>query len=109
MLFSSMSKQQQTQLPIQEQHFPEIVQQFLEKYCVSGSGLYVVDKTLFPKFRVFWLQTTQQAEHPALLGQFRVELTRRGYRSNGAKQPRWYGLSLRKRPKRKKPGRKAKL
>jgi hypothetical protein len=33
--------------------------------------------------------------YPALFGQFRVELTGRGYQSSGAKRPHWYGLALR--------------
>ena len=75
--------------------FSEIVGQFLEHRCESNAGLYVSDDMLFPKFRAFWMHKTYQTEHPALLGQFRVELTQRGFLSNGAKRPRWYGLTLR--------------
>jgi hypothetical protein len=75
--------------------FSEIVGQFLEQWCESGAGLHIPDEKLFPKFRAFWARTVKEAEHPALLGQFRVELAQRGYRSNGVKRPRWYGLTLR--------------
>ena len=103
-----MSKQEKTKSASQEAPFSEVVDQFLEQWCVSGNGLHVVDKALFPKFRAFWTQMTGKKEHPALMGQFRVELTQRGFRSNGAKRPRWYGLDLRKRPKRKRAGPKKK-
>jgi len=99
-----MSKQEKTRRGHQEAGFSEVVGQFLEQWCMPGNGLYVLDKALFPKFRAFWRQRTGQKEHPALMGQFRVELTQRGFRSNGAKRPRWYGLSLRKRPKGKGTG-----
>ena len=75
--------------------FSEIVGLFLEQRCESAVGQQISDEMLFPKFRAFWVRTTQQAEHPALLGQFRVELTLRGYRSTGAKRPCWYDLTLR--------------
>ena len=96
-----MSKQEETKPASSQDSFSEVVGQFLEQWCVPGNGLYVVDKALFPKFRAFWIQRTGQKEYPALMGQFRVELTQRGFRSNGAKRPRWYGLSLRKRQKRR--------
>ncbi len=74
--------------------FSEIVDWFLARYCTVGKGLSISDKTLFPVFRTFWTNTAIETQHPALLGQFRVELAQRGFRSNGAKRPRWYGLTL---------------
>jgi hypothetical protein len=77
-----------------QQEFSEIVDRFLTRYCRFGTGLSVSDKTLFPAFRSFWIETATETQHPALLGQFRVELAQRGFRSNGPKRPRWYGLTL---------------
>jgi hypothetical protein len=77
-----------------QQGFSEIVDQFITQYCRVGSGLHIADRTLFPAFRAFWIATAPETSHPALLGQFRVALTERGFRSNGPKRPRWYGLTL---------------
>ena len=77
-----------------QQEFSEIVDRFLTRYCRVDTGLSISDKTLFPVFRAFWTATAPETQHPALLGQFRVELAQRGFRSNGPKRPRWYGLSL---------------
>jgi hypothetical protein len=77
-----------------QQEFSEIVDRFLTRYCRVGAGLNIPDKTLFPAFRAFWIATATENQHPALLGQFRVELAQRGFRSNGPKRPRWYGLTL---------------
>jgi hypothetical protein len=77
-----------------QQEFSDIVGRFLARYCRVEAGLNISDKTLFPAFRAFWQATAREAQHPALLGQFRVELTQRGFRSNGPKRPRWYGLTL---------------
>ena len=77
-----------------QQEFSEIVDRFLTRYCRVGTGLSISDKTLFPVFRAFWIATAQEAQHPALLGQFRVALAERGFRSNGPKRPRWCGLAL---------------
>ncbi len=78
----------------EQQEFSEIVDRFLTRYCRVGAGLSISDKTLFPVFRGFWMATATEMQHPALLGQFRVELAQRGFRSNGPKRPRWYGLTL---------------
>ncbi len=75
--------------------FSEIVENFLAQCCQVGEGLRVSDRRLFQAFRVFWRRVAPEAAHPALLGQFRVELTERGYQSSGAKRPHWYGLALR--------------
>jgi hypothetical protein len=80
--------------PDTQDTFAEMVDQFLERYCLRGPDLHVSDRQLFAHFRMYWLSTAQQSAHPALLGQYRVELTERGYRSRGGKRPRWYGLSL---------------
>jgi len=77
-----------------QQEFSEIVDRFLTLNCRVDTGLSISDKTLFPVFRAFWIATAPETQHPALLGQFRVELAQRGFRSNGPKRPRWYGLSL---------------
>jgi len=78
----------------EEHNFSTVVDQFLEQYCKRQPGLHIPDGVLFPVFRAFWTDTTNEIGHPALLGQFRVAMTQRGYRSNGAKRPRWYGLTL---------------
>jgi hypothetical protein len=92
MVGSSMSQRAMNQYVQQE--FSEIVDKFLTRYCRVGNGLSISDKTLFPVFRAFWIETATETQHPALLGQFRVELAQRGFRSNGPKRPRWYGLTL---------------
>jgi hypothetical protein len=77
-----------------EQDFSEIVDQFITQDCRLGVDLNISDRTLFAAFRAFWLATAPETHHPALLGQFRVALAERGFRSNGPKRPRWYGLTL---------------
>jgi hypothetical protein len=77
-----------------QQEFSEIIDRFLTRYCRVGTGLSISDKVLFPAFRAFWLESATETQHPALLGQFRVELAQRGFRSHGPKRPRWYGLTL---------------
>lgn len=78
----------------EQQEFSEIVDRFLSRYCRVGNDLSISDKSLFPVFRAFWMSTATETQHPALLGQLRVELAQRGFRSNGPKRPRWYGLTL---------------
>lgn len=80
----------------EERRFSHAVTNFLEQQCVKGAHLSISDKQLFRSFRVFWMQAPEQFDHPALLGQFRVELTQRGFPSDSAgKHPRWLGLALR--------------
>ena len=74
--------------------FSDMVDHFIRRYCRLGTNVNISDRTLFPAFRAFWIATAPETQHPALLGQFRVELTERGFRSNGPKRPRWYGLTL---------------
>jgi len=74
--------------------FSDMVDHFIRRYCRLGTNVNISDRTLFPAFRAFWIATTHETPHPALLGQFRVELTERGYHSNGRKRPRWNGLTL---------------
>ena len=76
------------------QEFSEIVDRYLTRFCRVEKGLSISDKALFPAFRAFWIATASDREHPALLGQFRVELAERGFKSRGPKRPRWYGLAL---------------
>ena len=78
-----------------QQPFEQIVDQFIELYCETGPGLSIQDDRLFQKFREFWKLATGNANHPALLGQFRVTLTQLGYRSSEGKWPLWCGITLR--------------
>jgi hypothetical protein len=77
-----------------QRDFSEIVDRFIRRYCRIGSDLNISDRNLFRAFRAFWKATEPETQHPALLGQFRVELTERGFRWSGKKRPRWYGLTL---------------
>jgi hypothetical protein len=77
-----------------QQDFSYLVDHFIRRYCRVGNGLNISDRELFPAFRAFWTATAPDTQHPALLGQFRVELTERGFQSRGRKRPRWYGLTL---------------
>jgi len=77
-----------------QQEFSEVVYRFLTLHCRVGTGLSISDKALFPAFRTFWIESASETQHSALLGQFRVELALRGFRSHGPKRPRWYGLTL---------------
>lgn len=77
-----------------QQDFSDLVDQFIRRYCRFGNGLSIADSTLFPAFRAFWITTAPDTQHPALLGQFRVDLTERGFQSRGRKRLRWYGLTL---------------
>ncbi len=54
--------------------FSESVDRFLARSCRVGTGLSISDEELFPAFRAFWSTTATETQHPALLGQFRVEL-----------------------------------
>lgn len=77
-----------------QQDFSDIVDHFIRRYCRFGNDLNILDRELFPAFRAFWMATAPDTQHPALLGQFRVELTERGFQSRGRKRPRWYGITL---------------
>ena len=76
------------------QDFSELVDYFVRRYCRVGDDLIVLDRELFPVFRAFWQAKTFDSAYPALLGQFRVELTERGFKSRGRKRIRWYGIAL---------------
>ena len=76
------------------QDFSLIVDYFIMRYCRVGPDLKISDRSLFRAFRAFWKATAPATQHPALLGQFRVELAEQGFRSSGKKRPRWYGLTL---------------
>jgi len=82
--------------PETQQEFNELVDYFTRRYCRVGDDLSILDRELFPVFRTFWKATTFDTQHPALLGQFRVALTERGFKSRGRKRIRWYGITLRK-------------
>ena len=77
-----------------QQDFSDIVDHFIRRYCRIGNGLSISDRELFPALRAFWMATAPDTQHPALLGQFRVELTERGFQSRGKKRLRWYGITL---------------
>ena len=77
-----------------QQDFSDIVDHFIRRYCRLGNGLNISERELFPVLRAFWMATAPDTQHPALLGQFRVELTERGFQSRGKKRPRWYGITL---------------
>ncbi len=79
-----------------QQDFSELVDYFTKRYCRVGDDLSILDRELFPVFRAFWNAKTFDTKHPALLGQFRVELTERGFKSRGRKRLRWYGIALHK-------------
>ena len=78
----------------EQQGFSYIVDYFIKRYCRIGTDLKISDRNLFRAFREFWIATAPATQQPALLGQFRVELAERGFRSSGKKRPRWYGLTL---------------
>lgn len=75
--------------------FSIIVSQFIEQYCEAEPIRKVRDTTLFTKFREYWKSTVGEEKYPALLGQFRVEMTLQGYQSSDGKWPQWYGIRLR--------------
>ncbi len=77
-----------------QREFSEIVDYFIRRHCRVDTGSNISDRTLFHAFRAFWIATAPKTQHPALLGQFRVELAEQGFRSSGKKRPRWYGLTL---------------
>ena len=77
-----------------QRDFSDLVDHFLRRYCRFGDGLNIPDRMLFPAFQAFWTETVPDTQHPALLGQFRVELTEQGFKSRGRKRLRWYGLTL---------------
>ena len=76
--------------------FSRAMTRFLEQRCVIG-GLYsIADEQLFALFKAFWIQAPERFDHPALLGQFRVELVERGFHAKpGGKWPHWFRLTTR--------------
>ncbi|HKV56847.1 MAG TPA: hypothetical protein VJO32_01145 [Ktedonobacteraceae bacterium] len=80
----------------EDKRFSRALTNFLEQQCIRGADFSITDKQLFRHFRAFWMQAPERFDHPALLGQFRVELTQRGFLTASAgKHPRWLGLTLR--------------
>jgi len=77
-----------------QQDFSDLVDHFIKRYCRFGSDLSILDRELFPAFRAYLTATVPDTQYPALLGQFRVELTERGFHSRGRKRIRWYGIAL---------------
>lgn len=81
----------------EERRFSHAVTRFLEQECMKGEQYTIADEQLFPRFQAFWKQVPEGFEHPALLGQFRVELIRRGFHAKpdgNGKRPHWIGLTL---------------
>ena len=79
--------------------FSSIVSQFLAQHCEISPSKSVQGRVLFRRFRDYWNEVTHGSKHPALLGQFRVELTVQGFACSSGKWPRWYDLTLRKKKK----------
>ncbi len=77
--------------------FSRAMTRFLEQRCVMGALYSIADEQLFALFKAFCLQAPERFDHPALLGQFRVELMERGFHAEpGGKWPYWLGLTTRK-------------
>jgi hypothetical protein len=89
--------------PVKEdRRFSHVLKNFLEQQCVKGADFSITDKQLFRYFRAFWMQAPEYFDHPALLGQFRVELAQRGFLSaSTGKHPRWLGLTYREQDKKR--------
>lgn len=86
----------------EDRRFSHALKNFLEQQCVKGADYSITDKQLFRYFRAFWMQAPECFDHPALLGQFRVELAQRGFLSTSTgKHPRWLGLAYRKQDKKR--------
>jgi hypothetical protein len=86
----------------EDRRFSHALKNFLEQQCVKGADFSITDKQLFRNFRAFWMQAPECFDHPALLGQFRVELAQRGFLSaSTGKHPRWLGLTYRKQDKKR--------
>lgn len=75
--------------------FANVVEKFLQECCTLEKQQSVEDTRLFANFRAYYKRVWQDEPYPALLGQFRVELTQRGFRSSSDKHPTWYGIALR--------------
>lgn len=77
--------------------FSRATTRFLEQRCVIGALYSIADEQLFALFKAFWIQAPERFDHPALLGQFRVELVERGFHAEpGGKWPHWLSLTTRK-------------
>ena len=80
----------------EDERFSRAVTRFLKQQCVVGSPYSIADERLFALFKAFWNNAPERYDHPALLGQFRVELAERGFHAEpGGKSPRWLGLTAR--------------
>ena len=76
--------------------FSRAMTRFLEHQCVIGARYSIADEHLFALFKAFWIQAPERFDHPALLGQFRVELVERGFHAEpGGKWPHWLSLTTR--------------
>jgi hypothetical protein len=63
----------------EEKRFSGALTKFLEKECIIRNDVSIADEQLFHRFATFWSQAPEHFDHPALLGQFRVALTQRGF------------------------------
>ena len=78
-----------------DKRFSGAMARFLEQQCMIGAPYSIADKQLFERFKAFWRQAPEQFDHPALLGQFRVELLHYGFHAQPAgKWPHWRGLTM---------------
>ena len=69
---------------------------FLKQKCIRGMLYSISDDNLFSSFRSFWIQAPEYVDHPALFGQFHIELAYRGSQTEpSGKRPHWIGLTLR--------------
>ena len=76
--------------------FSGAMTRFLEQRCVIGALYSIADEQLFALFKAYWLQAPERFDHPALLGQFRVELVQHGFHAQpGGKWPHWLSLTAR--------------
>jgi hypothetical protein len=89
----------------EDQRFSAIVTRFLERRCEMDAEFSISDERFFQRFRAYWMHSPEHFDHPALLGQLRVELRLRGFCAQpGGKHPRWHGLTLRWRASEGRPG-----
>ena len=78
----------------EDRHFSRMMTLFLDRQCVIEASYSIADEHLFALFKAFWKQAPERFDHPALLGQFRVELVKRGFHAEpGGKRPHWRGLT----------------
>jgi hypothetical protein len=81
---------------VEDTRFSRAMTRFLEQECVVGAPYSIADERLFAHFRAFWNHAPECFDHPALLGQFRVELVERRFHAEpDGQRPQWLGLATR--------------